>query len=104
MGEVYMVEPYMDHDLNGLLDNPSVQLPMNQIKLYMRELLEGMLYLHKNRIMHRDMKAANLLIDNQGQLQIADFGLARPFHDPDEAWRSRGWVGSHNSTKKGHQR
>ena len=99
MGEVYMVEPYMDHDLNGLLDNPSVQLPMNQIKLYMRELLEGMLYLHKNRIMHRDMKAANLLIDNQGQLQIADFGLARPFHDPDEAWRSRGWVGSHNYTE-----
>ncbi|MCG0211238.1 hypothetical protein L4441_00040, partial [Pseudomonas aeruginosa] len=34
MGEVYMVEPYMDHDLNGLLDNPTVQLPMNQIKLY----------------------------------------------------------------------
>ena len=99
MGEVYMVEPYMDHDLNGLLDNPNVQLPMNQIKLYMRELLEGMMYLHKNRIMHRDMKAANLLIDNNGQLQIADFGLARPFHDFDEAWRTRGWVSTHNYTE-----
>lgn len=99
MGDVYMVEPYMDHDLNGLLDNPSVQLPMNQIKLYMRELLEGMLYLHKNHIMHRDMKAANLLIDNHGQLQIADFGLARPFHDRDEAWRNRGWKSTHNYTE-----
>ncbi|WFD29853.1 [pyruvate dehydrogenase (acetyl-transferring)] kinase [Malassezia sp. CBS 17886] len=82
MGEVYMVEPYMDHDLNGLLENPSIQLPMNQIKLYMRQLLEGTLYMHKNKILHRDMKAANLLIDNNGQLQIADFGLARPFNDP----------------------
>lgn len=99
MGDVYMVEPYMDHDLNGLLDNPSVQLPMNQIKLYMRELLEGMLYLHKNHIMHRDMKAANLLIDNHGQLQIADFGLARPFHDRDEAWRNRAWKSTHNYTE-----
>ena len=99
-GEVYMVEPYMDHDLNGLLDNPSVHLPMNQIKLYMRELLEGMMYLHKNHIMHRDMKAANLLIDNQGQLQIADFGLARPFHDvQNEAWRARGWKSTHNYTE-----
>ena len=92
-GDVYMVEPYMDHDLNGLLDNPTIQLPMNQIKLYMRQLLEGTLFMHKNRILHRDMKAANLLIDNNGQLQIADFGLARPFYDPGYAWRPRGWKG-----------
>ncbi|PKI83098.1 [pyruvate dehydrogenase (acetyl-transferring)] kinase [Malassezia vespertilionis] len=94
MGDVYMVEPYMDHDLNGLLDNPDIHLQMNQIKLYMRELLEGTLHMHKNHILHRDMKAANLLIDNEGQLQIADFGLARPFHDPTQAWRGRGWKGS----------
>ncbi|KAI3623362.1 BUR1 [Malassezia furfur] len=93
MGEVFMVEPYMDHDLNGLLDNPTIQLQMNQIKLYMRELLEGTLYMHQNNILHRDMKAANLLIDNNGQLQIADFGLARPYYDPGQAWRARGWKG-----------
>ncbi|WFD36877.1 [pyruvate dehydrogenase (acetyl-transferring)] kinase [Malassezia cuniculi] len=93
LGDVFMVEPYMDHDLNGLLENPTVHLPMNQIKLYMRELLEGTLYMHQNKILHRDMKAANLLIDNQGQLQIADFGLARPFFDPGQAWRMGGWKG-----------
>lgn len=93
LGEVYMVEPYMDHDLNGLLDNPHVQLQMNQIKLYMRQLLEGTLFMHKNSILHRDMKAANLLIDNEGQLQIADFGLARPYLDPGRAWMPGGWRG-----------
>lgn len=97
MGEVFMVEPYMDHDLNGLLDNPTIQLQMNQIKLYMRQLLEGTLYMHQNRILHRDMKAANLLIDNNGQLQIADFGLARPYFDPGHAWKARGWKGGTNN-------
>ncbi|KAK0561092.1 serine/threonine protein kinase, CMGC, CDC2/CDK sub [Tilletia horrida] len=84
-GTIYMVEPYMDHDLNGLLENQQIGiLPPSQIKLYMKQLLEGTLYLHKNRILHRDMKAANLLINNEGSLQIADFGLARPFADAND--------------------
>ncbi|KAK0528437.1 serine/threonine protein kinase, CMGC, CDC2/CDK sub [Tilletia horrida] len=84
-GTIYMVEPYMDHDLNGLLENQQIsKLPPSQIKLYMKQLLEGTLYLHKNRILHRDMKAANLLINNEGSLQIADFGLARPFRDTND--------------------
>ncbi len=49
-----------------MLENPSIRLEMSQIKLYMQQLLEGTLYLHKNRILHRDMKAANLLINNTG--------------------------------------
>ncbi|CDW96940.1 hypothetical protein [Sporisorium scitamineum] len=93
LGDVYMVEPYMDHDLNGMLENPSIRLEISQIKLYMKQLLEGTLYLHKNHILHRDMKAANLLINNNGQLQIADFGLARPYRDPGQSWTGKGWIG-----------
>ncbi len=78
---MFMVTPYMDHDLSGLLENPSVQFTEPQIKCYMMQLLEGCRYLHENKILHRDMKAANLLINNQGILQIADFGLARPYDD-----------------------
>ena len=78
---MYMVTPYMDHDLSGLLDNPTVQFTEPQIKCYMLQLLEGVAYLHASKILHRDLKAANLLISNQGVLQIADFGLARPYDD-----------------------
>ncbi|BAE55122.1 unnamed protein product [Aspergillus oryzae RIB40] len=96
---MYMVTPYMEHDLSGLLENPAVQFSEPQIKCYMLQLLEGLKYLHgvipfpktvpgsvsnltQNRILHRDMKAANLLISNRGILQIADFGLARPYDEP----------------------
>ncbi|KAH7363053.1 cyclin dependent kinase C [Plectosphaerella cucumerina] len=79
---MYMVTPYMDHDLSGLLDNPSVTFTEPQIKCYMLQLLQGLKYLHESRILHRDMKAANLLINNKGILQIADFGLARHYDGP----------------------
>ena len=78
---MFMVTPYMDHDLSGLLENPNVHFTEPQIKCYMKQLLEGCAYLHENKILHRDMKAANLLINNKGILQIADFGLARPYDD-----------------------
>jgi len=78
---VYMVFPYMDHDLAGMLENERVKLSPSQIKLYMKQLLEGTEYMHRNHIVHRDMKAANLLISNDGQLRIADFGLARVFDE-----------------------
>ncbi|MCJ1439879.1 MAG: serine/threonine protein kinase, CMGC, CDC2/CDK sub [Stictis urceolatum] len=79
---MYMVTPYMDHDLSGLLENPAVKITEPQIKCYMIQLLKGLKYLHGMQILHRDMKAANLLISNKGILQIADFGLARPYDDP----------------------
>jgi serine/threonine-protein kinase BUR1 len=43
---IYMVFPYMDHDLSGLLNNPKVRLSVPQIKLYMKQLLEGTIYMH----------------------------------------------------------
>jgi serine/threonine-protein kinase BUR1 len=78
---MYMVMLYMDHDLSGLLENPAVHMTEPQIKCYMLQLLEGVRYLHAQKILHRDMKAANLLINNKGILQIADFGLARPYDE-----------------------
>lgn len=76
---LYMVFPYMHHDLSGLLDNPDVHLSEAHIKCYIQQLLRGLKYLHNSHILHRDMKAANLLINNRGILQIADFGLARHY-------------------------
>jgi serine/threonine-protein kinase BUR1 len=79
---LYMVMPYMDHDLSGMLTNPDIRFTESQIKCYMHQLLEGLRYLHDSHILHRDMKAANILISNYGILQIADFGLARHYEGP----------------------
>lgn len=43
---MYMVTPYMDHDLSGLLENPVVHFTEPQIKCYMLQLLEGLRFLH----------------------------------------------------------
>lgn len=80
---LYMVTPYMDHDLSGMLTNPDIgAFSPGQVKCYMLQLLEGVRYLHDSHILHRDMKAANILISNNGLLQVADFGLARHYDGP----------------------
>lgn len=48
----------------------------------MQQLLNGLYFIHENKILHRDMKAANILITKNGTLKLADFGLARAFSQP----------------------
>lgn len=52
------------------------------IKSFLYQLLKGVSYCHCKLVLHRDLKPQNLLISRQGQLKIADFGLARPFGAP----------------------
>ncbi|KAI5969060.1 LSK1 [Candida margitis] len=75
--QIYMVFDYMDHDLTGLLTHPDLQLQESHRKYIFKQLMEGLDYLHEKRIIHRDIKGSNILLDNLGNLKIADFGLAR---------------------------
>ena len=53
-----------------------------QIKTLVRQLLEGVKYLHDNWVIHRDLKTSNILYNNKGDLKICDFGLARQYGSP----------------------
>lgn len=76
----YTVCPYISSDLNGLLNNPRINLSLPQIKCLMKQILLGINYVHQSGYIHRDIKTANILLDHSGIVKIADFGLARLFH------------------------
>ena len=75
-GSVYLVFEYMQHDLSGLFSN-KVKFNLPEIKNILHQILEGLQYLHNNNIIHRDIKSANILLNNKGCIKIGDFGLAR---------------------------
>jgi cyclin-dependent kinase 9 len=73
----YLVFEFCEHDLAGLISNSNVKFTLPDVKKVMQQLLEGLYFIHSNKILHRDMKAANILITKEGVLKLADFGLAR---------------------------
>ena len=77
--DCFMVFEYLSHDLTGLLHHPTFKLENSHKKHFGRQLFEGLNYLHRRGVLHRDIKAANILVSNMGQLKLADFGLARFF-------------------------
>lgn len=74
---IYMIFDYLEHDLTALLSHPAVELNDANRKDLFKQLLTGINYLHEKRIMHRDIKGSNILVDKKGVLKITDFGLAR---------------------------
>ncbi|KAJ6224539.1 hypothetical protein RDWZM_003084 [Blomia tropicalis] len=80
---LYLVFEYLDQDLKKLLDHtPTEGLQPKLLKSYLWQLLQGISYCHVNRVIHRDMKPQNLLIDKNGYIKIADFGLGRAITIP----------------------
>jgi CTD kinase subunit alpha len=75
--DCFMVFEYLSHDLTGLLNHPTFKLEPAHKKHLAKQLFEGLDYLHRRGVLHRDIKAANILVSNEGQLKLADFGLAR---------------------------
>lgn len=65
LGAFYLVFEYMDHDLMGLLESGLVQFSHEHIRSFMRQLMEGLDYCHKNNFLHRDIKCSNILLNNK---------------------------------------
>ena len=80
--KLYLVFEYMDHDLKKFLDINNGPLPPELVKSYLFQILVAINFCHSKRILHRDLKPQNLLIDKDGIIKVADFGLARSFGIP----------------------
>jgi len=72
-----LVFEYLEYDLASIIETKEIEFTLDHIKSWSRQLMKGVQYMHDNGIIHRDLKSSNILISRQGELKIADLGLAR---------------------------
>ena len=75
--ELYYVLELMEIDLHKIITKSEQVLTEPHVKCLMKQILEGLKAMHSLGIYHRDMKPANILVNQDCQLRITDFGLAR---------------------------
>ncbi|KAI1826145.1 Pkinase-domain-containing protein [Xylaria intraflava] len=79
---IFLVLEFVEHDLKSILEDMPEPFLASEAKALLLQLTSGVAYLHDKWILHRDIKTSNLLLNNRGQLKIADFGMARYVGDP----------------------
>lgn len=77
-GSISLAFLYSPLDLYMLLDKRETLLPISVCKTMARDILSAICHCHSHGVLHRDVKAGNLLVSSYGRLQLCDFGLARP--------------------------
>ena len=80
---IFIVMEYVCGDLLGFIRKRG-KLSESVGKLIFKQLIEGLKYIHKKKVVHRDIKLDNILIDLTNTIKICDFGVSRKFADKDE--------------------
>lgn len=82
--KIYLVFEHLDMDLKKYMEHIPEGQGMDPpiVKSFLLQLIKGIYHCHSHRVLHRDLKPQNLLINKDGKLKVADFGLARAFGVP----------------------
>lgn len=75
--DIYLVFEFLENDLAKYMKKVQGPLDPPLVKSFLYQILLGINFCHMHRVLHRDLKPQNLLIDDSGLLKIADFGLSR---------------------------
>uniref|UniRef100_A0A672SCT3 cyclin-dependent kinase n=1 Tax=Sinocyclocheilus grahami TaxID=75366 RepID=A0A672SCT3_SINGR len=70
-----LVFEYLDKDLKQYMDDCGNIMSMHNVKIFLFQILRGLAYCHRRKVLHRDLKPQNLLINERGELKLADFGM-----------------------------
>lgn len=81
-GDVYIVMEFLEHDLKTLQEDMDQPFLPSEVKTLMLQLGSAVEFLHEHWILHRDLKTSNILMNNRGEIKLADFGMARFCGDP----------------------
>ena len=65
-----MVMEYMEHDMKIVMEQMKHPFSVSEVKQLMLQLIRGVGFLHKNWIIHRDLKTSNILYNNKGHLKV----------------------------------
>ncbi|KAG2226813.1 hypothetical protein INT45_005778 [Circinella minor] len=82
LDKVFIVMDFIEHDLKTLMTDMRTPFLQSEVKTLMLQLLSAVALLHDNWMIHRDLKTSNLLLNNRGEIKVADFGLARKYGSP----------------------
>jgi len=74
--KAFIFMEYCPHSISSLLEHGRIE-DLNVIKLYAKQMLEGLEYLHSKGIEHRDVKPGNILIGQEGSIKFVDFGASK---------------------------
>lgn len=86
--KLYLVFEFMSMDLKKYLDTIPVGKGVDPmvVKSYTYQILQATVFCHSRRVIHRDLKPQNLLVDTKGAIKLADFGLGRAIGIPVRAY------------------
>ncbi|BCL79850.1 serine/threonine protein kinase [Ktedonobacteria bacterium brp13] len=85
-GFAFIVMPYIrGGNLHTLMQRQETgTLTLTQAVYYLQQMASALDYAHSHKVIHRDLKPTNFLLDSDGRLLLADFGIARFIANPDE--------------------